>query len=77
MTILLGAEKAIRLGVHRLGRGAVVYTAKRAGLNPDYDAALRQLLVLLLNPEELERHFPPPTGNALVEDGDNGGEKKT
>lgn len=66
MKMLLGSDKIVRLGVHRYGRGAVVYTALRMGLNPEYDALLLKLVGVLLNPEERQRYFPAREANRLA-----------
>ena len=66
MTPIYGNDDRIRLGVNRRGKGAVIYTAQRAGVNPDYDAVLAKLVETLLDPEKLDTHFPVPLGNNLA-----------
>ena len=65
MVVLMGTETVAKLGVNRIGSGALVYSSF-APTDPSYAAALRTLLIKLLDPDELQRLFPKPDSNQAV-----------
>ena len=66
MVVLMGTDKTAKLGVNRIGSGAVVYTSSAPAAKPEYADALRKLLISLMQPNELQRLFPLPTSNQAV-----------
>ncbi|HQL87623.1 MAG: hypothetical protein BWX73_02721 [Lentisphaerae bacterium ADurb.Bin082] len=66
MIVLMGTDKIAKLGVNRIGSGAVVYTSNAPAAKPEYADALRKLLLSLMQPNELQRLFPLPTSNQAV-----------
>ncbi len=63
MAVLMGTETVAKLGVNRIGAGALIYTAHAPVDHPKYAEALRTLLTTLLQPGELDRLFPLPDNN--------------
>ncbi len=64
---LIGTEKVAKLGVNRVGKGALLYAAIIPGESEQYAALLRLLLARLLDPPSLESLFPLPSSNAAVQ----------
>ncbi|NLG13152.1 MAG: DUF4838 domain-containing protein [Lentisphaerae bacterium] len=65
MVVLMGTDTVAKLGVNRIGAGAVIYSSDVPN-NPQYAEALRKLLTTLLEPNGLQRLFPAQSSNRAV-----------
>ena len=59
MVHLFGSPQFIELGVNRIGKGTLIYTSAAAS-PAEYAEALRKLLEVVSDPQQLDRYFPVP-----------------